>query len=192
MPKNITVILGHPNSSSLCGALADGYETAAVQAGHRVRVHKLGDIDFDPVLHHGYKEAQVLEPALVQIQESILWAEHLVFVYPTWWGAMPALLKGMLDRVLLPGVAFRYREGSSFWDRLLTGRSAHCFVTMDTPPWYYRWVYRSPGHRLMKTNILGFCGIKPVRITPFGPVRGASAQKRQAWLRKAEHYAKSV
>jgi putative NADPH-quinone reductase len=101
---------------------------------------------------------------------------------------MPALLKGFLDRVFLPGFAFQYREGSRFWDRLLSGRSAHLFVTMDTPPWYYRLFYRMPGHNQMKRTILEFSGIKPVGIASFGPVRGSSQQQREKWLGLAKSH----
>jgi putative NADPH-quinone reductase len=154
----------------------------AREAGNEVKLISLGDLSFDPVLHKGYARIQELEPDLVAAQEAVTWSQHIVFVYPTWWGGMPALLKGFLDRVFLPGFAFQYREGSRFWDRLLSGRSAHLFVTMDTPPWYYRLVYRMPGHNQMKRTILEFSGIKPVGITSFGPVRGSSQQQREKWL----------
>jgi NAD(P)H dehydrogenase (quinone) len=119
-------------------------------------------------------------------QAAISWAQHLVFVYPIWWGAMPALLKGFIDRVFLPGFAFKYRSGSPLWDRLLAGRSAHLFVTMDSPPWYFRWVYRMPGHQQMKRTILEFSGIRPVAITSFGPVRGSSVRQREKWLERVK------
>ncbi|WP_276319577.1 NAD(P)H-dependent oxidoreductase [Crenobacter cavernae] len=108
-----------------------------------------------------------------------------MFVYPIWWGAMPALLKGFIDRVFLPGFAFKYRDGSVLWDKLLAGRSAHLLTTMDTPPWYFRWIYRMPGHNQMKRTILEFCGIRPVAVSSFGPVRGAAEPKRQKWLAEA-------
>jgi len=182
MSKRILVILGHPDSDSLCSAIAASCVVGAREAGNEVKLISLGDLSFDPVLHKGYARIQELEPDLVAAQEAITWSQHIVFVYPTWWGGMPALLKGFLDRVFLPGFAFQYREGSRFWDRLLSGRSAHLFVTMDTPPWYYRLVYRMPGHNQMKRTILEFSGIKPVGITSFGPVRGSSQQQREKWL----------
>jgi putative NADPH-quinone reductase len=90
---------------------------------------------------------------LINAQNDITWAEHLTLVYPIWWGGIPALLKGFFDRVFLPGFAFKYRKGSPFPDKLLKGRTAHLLVTMDTPPWYYRWVYRMPGlHQMRKTT----------------------------------------
>ena len=192
MTKNILVILGHPDAGSYCGALAQAYAEAASDAGHEVRLFKLGEVAFDPNLAHGYRQKQPLEPGLQDIQEAITWARHLVFVYPIWWGAMPALLKGLFDRVLLPGYAFKYRPDSPFWDKLLAGRSAHVITTMDTPPWYYWLVYTRPGHQQIKKTILEFCGIKPVRITSFGPVRFASARRREQWLEKVRRYARQA
>lgn len=182
MATNIAVILGHPDASSFCGALAETYAQSATAAGNNVRYFRLGDIEFDPVLRHGYNQRQELEPGLQEVRDAIHWAQHLVFVYPVWWGVMPALLKGMFDRVFLPGFAFKYRPNSQFWDRLLAGRSADVLVTMDTPAWYYRWMYRNPGHNQIRKNILEFSGIKPVRIKSFAPLRFSTDRQREKWL----------
>lgn len=186
MSNRTLVILGHPTNDSFCGALANAYVEGAKAAGNEVQVISLGKLSFDPVLHKGYATIQELEPDLVTAQTAITWAQHIVFVYPIWWGAMPALLKGFFDRVFLPGFAFKYRDGSVFWDRLLSGRSAHLIVTMDTPPWYFRWVYRMPGHNQMKRTILEFSGIKPVTVSSFGPIKGSSQQRREKWLSQAK------
>ena len=183
--KKILVILGHPRKDSLCGALATAYAEAARAAGAELRELTLADLAFDPVLRTGYGGEQPLEPDLAAAQQAILWADHLAFVYPTWWGGLPALLKGFVDRVFLPGFAFKYRKDSPWWDRLLTGRSARLLVTMDTPPWYYRWVYRMPGHNQMRRTILEYCGIRPVRISQFGRVKGSPATQRAMWLEAA-------
>lgn len=185
MPKQILVVLGHPRVDSLCGALAQYYIDGARAAGHEVRVLRLAELRFDPILHGGYVGSQPLEPDLQQAREAITAAQHLVWVYPLWWGAMPALMKGFIDRVFLPGFAFKYRQGSPFWDRLLAGRSAELLVTMDSPPWYYRWVNRMPGHQQMRRTILQFCGITPVSIHSFGSVKTSTPAQREAWLRKA-------
>jgi len=182
MNKNILVILGHPDTQSFCGSLSKAYIDSAKSAGLEVRVLQLGELKFDPILWKGYKRVQELEPDLLKSQEFIKWADHIVFVYPNWWGAMPALMKGFFDRVFLPGFAFKYRDKSQFWDKLLLGRTAHLMVTMDTPPWYYRWIYHRPGHNEMKRTILGFCGIKLTRVTEFAPVRGASQKQLDKWI----------
>ena len=185
--KRILMILGTSKSDSLCHAIAEAYSSGARGEGHVVRQLKLGELQFDPILREGYGQHQALEPDLLEAQRQIHWAEHLVFVYPVWWGGVPALLKGFFDRTFLPGFAFKYRNRSQLWDKLLTGRTADLLVTLDTPPWYFRWIYGAPAHRQMVRTILGFCGIKTRRLTEFAPVRPSSEEQRQGWLRKAEN-----
>lgn len=185
MAQRILVILGHPALNSLCAGMATAYAEGAQAAGAEVRRLDLSTLRFDPLLHAGYRGEQPLEPDLLSAQADIAWAGHLVWVYPIWWGAMPALLKGFIDRVFLPGYAFKYRHGSSLWDKLLAGRTAELLVTMDSPPWYFRWVTRMPGHQQMKKAILEFCGIRPVKVHSFGPVRTADAKRLGAWVEQA-------
>ncbi|TFY88173.1 flavodoxin family protein [Pseudomonas kairouanensis] len=185
MPHRILIILGHPSTSSFCSALADTYAHHAKSAGHEVRTLNLGALTFDPVLHQGYTQIQALEPDLLSAQSDILWATHLTFVFPIWWGGIPALMKGFLDRVFLPGFAFKYRAGKAFPDKLLAGRTAHLLVTLDTPPWYFRWFYRMPGIHQMRKTTLAFCGIKPAKTLLFGPVLGSTAVQRAKWLNQA-------
>jgi putative NADPH-quinone reductase len=182
MKKRILILLGHSSKNSFCGTLAETYVNAAQAAGHEVKFIALGELTFDPILRAGYQTPQTLEPELVDAQAAITWAEHLVFVYPIWWGGLPALLKGFIDRVFLPNFAFKYRQNSMMWDRLLTGRSARIISTMDTPPWYFRWIYRMPGHNQIKRTILEFSGIKPVTISSFGSVKTSTPEQRSKWL----------
>jgi NAD(P)H dehydrogenase (quinone) len=181
MKKNILVILGHPDTNSFCGSLTKAYINSASENDSEVRELQLGELEFDPILWNGYNKIQELEPDLAKAQELIQWSNHIVFVYPNWWGAMPALMKGFFDRVFLPGFAFKYRE-DSVPDKLLSGRTAHLMVTMDTPPWYYRWIYHRPGHNEMKRTILEFCGIKVVKISEFAPIKDSSQQQREKWI----------
>ncbi len=190
--KKILVLLAHPASSGFGRALGAAYCERARAAGHELRVVTLQALGFDPLLHEGYKVAQPLEPDLLELQQSILWAEHLVFVYPIWWGSLPALLKGLLDRVLLPGFAFRYEEGDRLPKKLLAGRSAQLVMTMDSPPWYYRWIARAPGLHEMKTATLELCGIAPVKWTMIGPVIGSSDAQRARWLAEVARLALAV
>jgi len=182
MGKKILIIQGNPNPGSYCSALAKAYFNGAIQGGAEARFIQLHELTFNPNLAFGYAKRSELEKDLLEAQEAIKWAEHLVFVYPTWWGTLPALLKGFLDRVLLPGFAFKYREGSVLWDKLLKGKTARLIVTMDAPVWYNRFIIGQPGHRAMKIATLQFCGIKPVRITNIGPVKSSTDSRRSEWL----------
>lgn len=192
MGKRILLIQGHPAPDSYCQALASRYASAARSAGHELRELTLAQLVFDPLLHQGYRGEQPLEADLLAAQADILWAEHLVFVYPIWWGSVPALLKGFLDRVLLPGFAFRYYKGKALPEGLLKGRSADLLVSMDTPPWYFRWFYRQPGIWQMKTTTLEFCGVRPVRVLRCGPLIGSTPVRRERWLTQAEALARRL
>ena len=180
--KKILIINGHPDASSFCGSIATQYAETAQSLGHCVQVLHLGDMYFETSLKAAYKQIQPLEPDLARAWVLMKDSQHFVFVFPIWWGGMPALLKGFFDRILLPGKAFKYRPGTNRCDGLLAGRSAEVITTMDTPPWYYRWVQFEPAHRQIRHMILRFCGIKPVRITALGAIRGADAQQLKNWL----------
>lgn len=182
MPRRIATVLGHVSEDSYCGALHRAYADAAVAEGHEVRQILLPRLSFDPILREAYRRPMPLEPDLEQAQEAIKWAEHLVFVYPTWWGQQPALLRGFVDRVFLPGWAFKYRENSPWWDRFLSGRSARLIVTMGAPPWYDSLVYRGGSRRAMKKAVLEFCGVRPVKATAIGPVRRSKPEWRERWI----------
>lgn len=186
-PKKILVIHGHPLADSFCSALTDAYVRGANESGAEVREWRLADMDFDPMLHHGYREIQELEPSLKAIQKDITRADHLVISFPVWWGVPPALMKGFFDRTFVPGFAYTYASPKAlFQEKLLTGRSARVICTMDSPPWYYRLLVKSPGLKMMKNSILKFTGISPVRFSTFGSVKLSSQSKREKWLEKAE------
>lgn len=175
------LILAHPRRDSLCGALFDACAEGARQAGVDCRELILSEMHFDPDVHAVSPEQQPLEADLLRAQLDIQWAEHLVFVYPTWWGTFPALLKGFLDRVLTPGFAFHPLTHDR-WDKLLSGRTADLITTMDTPPLIYRFIYRAPGQHALARATLGYCGIRCARIEIFGPVIAAAAGRRRQWL----------
>jgi putative NADPH-quinone reductase len=183
MAKRILVLLGHPRSESLCGGLAAAFEEGAKAAGATVRHVRLDRLSFNPVTPP-YGRDITLEPDLKNLQEALSWAEHLAIVYPIWWGGAPGPFKSALERVLLPGFAFKYHDKGSGWDRLLKGRTGELIVTMDTPPFVYRWMFGAAGDRVMRMRTLDFCGIKPVRATHFGPVRTSTETQRKAWLAK--------
>lgn len=189
---NVLIVLGHPRDASLCGALASAFHEGARQAGVEVRRLNLAALDFDPDVHYESPRQQPFEDDLLKARELLLWAEHLVFVYPTWWGCVPALLKGFLDRVLTEGFSFRSCEGGTGYQGLLTGRSAQLITTMDTPPLVHRFIYRQPGRNAMALATLGFCGIRPVRSLVFGSVKNASAGQRQQWIERARRQGRQL
>lgn len=186
MQKKALIINGNPDQDSLSSKFAESYAKSASENGHNCEVLNLYNIDFNPVLKYGYKQRTQLEPDLQYASRQIKNANHLVFIYPTWWGTMPAILKGFIDRVFLPGWAFKYAENSPFWDKLLLGKSARLIVTMDSPKWYNWFKYGNAGHNAMKKATLQFCGVNPVKITAFGNVKNAKDEKILKMINKIE------
>lgn len=186
------LIDGHPDGDRLTTGLLDHY-AANCPTDARIDRLILRDLQFDPILNHGYEIPQKWEPDLKEAASLIDGCDHLVIAFPMWWGAEPALVKGFLDRLLLPHFAFRYHDHDDFWDKLLEGRSADALVTMDTPKFFLRLAYgNSIVHRWRK-QVLGFCGFKPARFHIFAPVRKGNADKNwPKWQKAVEKAARSA
>lgn len=190
MSKRIVIIQGHPDSKHphLGHALAKAYSEGANEAGHEVRHITVGELDF-PLLRSKIEwEAATYLPSIMQSQESIRWANHLVIVYPLWLGSMPALLKAFLEQVFRPGFAISKGEPGKIWKKLLTGRSAHIVVTMGMPALIYRWFFRAHSLKSLERNILGFSGIGPIRASVIGMVESDDDARRRKWIQKMRKF----
>lgn len=178
------VIDGHPNPDSLTAALAARYVAACDDA----RLLAVRDLDLDLVLHRGYRGDQPVEPDVADARQAIRDADHLVVTTPVWWGSVPALLKGFLDRTLAYGDAFRYTERGTP-QGLLAGRSGRLIVTSDSPRWYLPLVGDTTVRQL-RTTTMRFCGIRPVRLTRVTSVRASTPERRERWLERMERDAR--
>lgn len=180
--RNIMVVIGHPVSSSLCEALGRAYRDGAQSAGHEVTLFSLAEMAFDPILHHGYRREQPLEPDLQAAYKALTECDHLVLVFPLWCGDMPALLKGFIERILQPDLIARENTESAMNWSIFRNKTARIVMTMGMPVSIYRFWYRGHALKLLSRNILNFIGIKPVRNTLFGMVATSKPQQREGWL----------
>lgn len=181
--KKIFILLGHPDKETKCGYFVDSYERGAREADYDVKRVNLGDLKFDPMLHKGYKVIQELEPDLKMIQENIKWAEHFVIFYPSWWSTMPAMLKGMFDRMWLPCFAFNFNKNGWGWKKHLKGRSALVVVTSDSHPLVAR-ILMGDSTNEIKRGILKFAGFSPVNVLKAGPLKNISQEGKEKWAHK--------
>ena len=140
----------------------------------------MGDLQFDPILHKGYKVIQELEPDLKKVQEDIRWSNHFVIIYPSWWSTMPALLKGFFDRTWMPGFAFHFLPSGWGWQRLLKGRTATVFVSSDSHPLLARFLFGDNVNEI-RDGILWFAGFKP-KIKKVGPMKKISPERKAKWI----------
>jgi putative NADPH-quinone reductase len=190
--KNILIINGHPDAESFNFALAEAYRNGAKQTGSEVKEIVIRDLKFNPNLTSGYHKRTDLEPDLLEAWEKIQWAQHMVWVHPVWWGGLPAITKGFIDRLFLPGMAFQHRENSVWWDKLLAGKTAHIITTLDQPSWYYRFMFGKPSVNQLKKSTLEFCGVKPVKVTFVGPIKNSNEEFRKNCLAKIETFGREL
>ena len=192
MGKKILIINGHPNKDSFNFGIAAAYKKGAAGSGAEIREIVIAELDFNPNLQFGYQKRMELEPDLLEAWGKIQWADDLVWIHPVWWGGLPAITKGFIDRLFLPGFVFQYRENSHFWDKLLKGKTAHIITTLDQPGFFYRLVFHRPSVNQLKRSVLKFCGISPVKVSYIGIIRNSTPEMRKKWLLKVDHWGKQL
>jgi putative NADPH-quinone reductase len=184
--RRVVVIQGHPDPARkhFCHALADAYADGARESGHEVRRIEIAQLDFPLLRTKEDFEGGTTPPSLRSCQADLGWADHLVLIYPLWLGSMPALLKAFLEQVFRPGFAFEGEAAAGRWRKRLRGKSARIVVTMGMPTLVYRWYFRAHSLKSLERNILGFCGIGPIRETLIGMVETIGQRRRSAHLSK--------
>lgn len=180
--KKILIINGHPNHESFNFGIAESYLKGAIASGAQVETITIAELKFNPNLQFGYQKRTELEPDLLASWQKIQNADHLVWIHPVWFGGLPAITKGFIDRLFLPGMAFQYRKDSVWWDKLLKGKTAHIITTLDQPSWYYKLFYGNPSVNQLKKSTLEFCGVKPVKVSYIGIIKTADENQRKKWL----------
>ena len=174
------IIDGHPDARSLTAELARRYAAAHGDA----RILALRDLDFDPSLRFGYRQRMQLEPDLVDAKQSLAEAATVVVFTPLWWGSVPALLKGLFDRALLPQQEYRYST-LGLPEGLLPARNGRLFLLADTP-WFLTPFTGLPAQTHVARGTLRFCGVRAVRTTRMLGVKDASPARIESWLARAE------
>jgi len=192
MKKRILLIDGHPDPgpAHLCNALAGAYAEGAGNAGHEIRRLDIASLSF-PVLRDPLAFTRPpSDPDIVAAQRDVLWAEHLVFIFPLWLGGPPALLKAFME-VLGCGEFLLGTGNGRFPKGKLAGRTARIAVTMGMPSLIYRLFFRAHGTKAFEHGILRIAGIKSVRTTYIGGV-GGSAENGRRWLGILNHMGKAA
>ncbi len=183
---NVSVILAHPRPGSFNHAVAAAAEQALRRNGHGVRFHDLCAEGFDALLPaQEFERGAALPPAIEAHCREIATADGIVVVHPNWWGQPPAVLKGWVDRVIRPGVAYEFLEGDQGEGvprGLLRARSAVVFNTSNTSPGRERDVFGDPLELIWRNCIFRLCGVRDVHRRTFAVVVTSSEAERRQWL----------
>ena len=189
----VIIVFNHPYEGSYCNAILNSVSRGLEQANHQVDVINLDKDGFNPVMTSqdlkAFKDKQPVDPKVIEYKSRLEKADHAIFIFPIWWEVMPALMKGFVDKVIFPGVAYDYVQGSSTRMKpLLTNILGITVIsTMNTPSMLYRIAF---GNAIQKSFIVGTfwkLGYKNRKWISFNMVKQVSDKKRKMWLTKIEN-----
>jgi putative NADPH-quinone reductase len=192
----ISVILAHPDKNSFNHALAHTIIDEFESNGHTVFLHDLYEEEFDPILPTAEipKDAQL--PPEIQVHcDEISQADGIVIIHPNWWGQPPAILKGWIDRVIRPGIAYEFIEedkGEGIPNGLLRAKFALVLNTSNTPIDREKDVFGDPLESLWKKCIFDLCGVKIFYRRMFNIVVISSREERESWLVESREIVKGI
>lgn len=206
---NILIINGHPDKKSFCKAIFDQFSENIDSEKHNIETLELGKMKFDPVLRYGYRKRMTEDTEILRSQELVKWADHFVFIYPIWWSSMPSLLKGWIDRVFTPGVAYSSNTKGTFlvnyilrrqFKHLLKGKTAEIISTSMGPSWWSKLfggpisVPDSYGIATLKSAVLVHSGVKTKKVMILGNMgrENNTLKIRQKFLEKVKKRAKKI
>lgn len=181
----MTLLTAHPVEDSFNASLAAAWKRGAEGTGATVRHFDVNTLRFDPVLRHAFTGRMTDEPDLAAVRASVEASAHVTWIFPTWWVGLPAMMKGLVDRLLLPGFAFKF-EGKALPTGLMAGKSARYVTTMDSPSLWYRLAHHDALAGSFGRGTLSFCGFAPIRRTLVFDVRKLDAARRARWISKLE------
>jgi putative NADPH-quinone reductase len=187
---SVSIILAHPSPGSFNHAIAETARQALVRNGHEVCFHDLYAERFDPVLPGGeIPKAAGLPPSIAAHCAEIATADGIIIVHPNWWGQPPAILKGWIDRVIRPGVAYEFLEGDDGEGipiGLLRARAALVFNTSNTPRARELAAFGDPLEALWGKCIFELCGVSAFHRRMFGVVVTSTIEQRATWLQEVD------
>ncbi len=183
---SVLILLAHPSPESFNAALARKARETLKTLGYEVLFHDLYAEGFDPLLRAEERDKSGAQEETIEHHcEELSRCEGIIIIHPNWWGQPPAILKGWIDRVLRPGVAYRFLEGDSgegVPEGLLAGKTALVLNTSDTPMDRERTVFGDPLELIWRQCVFAFCGLTHFRRKTFGVIVTSSPEQRKAWL----------
>jgi len=187
------IVFNHPYQASFCSAILASVKTGLQKAGHTADVLHLDDEGFNPVMTaadlKGFAESKAVDPKVLEYQQRLQEADHLIFIFPIWWELMPAMTKGFIDKVIYPGIAY-YNDRSGRISRMVKAfekiRSVTVITTMNTPSLMYRLLFGNAVKKALFTGTLWKTGYKNRKWISLNMVKFVSDEKRRNWLMAIE------
>jgi NAD(P)H dehydrogenase (quinone) len=186
----VLVVLAHPLKESFAASVSGMVVSALEAKGHQVDLLDLYAENFDPRLSEAERASYMTGTydlsAVAPYAERLTAAEALILVFPQWWFNLPAILKGFVDRVFAPGVAFDYAaDGIKLEPKLEKLKYLWVFSTTGSPWWVVKFYMGDPVRRILKRGVAAFCGKRvDFRMTCLHNMDDTTQAKREKFLEK--------
>jgi NAD(P)H dehydrogenase (quinone) len=185
----VAIVFNHPYEGSFCTAILQSVMRGLQTAGHEIDVLHLDKEGFDPVMRaadlKGFTLGTPVDPMILEYRARLEQAEHLILIFPIWWELMPAMMKGFIDKVIFPGVAYDYDKSGHFprmikrWRQL---KGITLITTMNSPSLVYRLVFGNAIKKALFAGTFWKMGYRHRKWINFGMVKFVSQEKRKRWL----------
>ncbi|WP_300570644.1 NAD(P)H-dependent oxidoreductase [Flavobacterium sp.] len=189
---NILIVFNHPYEGSFCNSLLNSVQNGLKMASHSIDLIHLDKEEFNPVMSaqdlKAFRDRKPVDSQVISYQQRLEKADHLIFIFPIWWELMPALMKGFIDRVIFPGLAYDYANKSNTRMKPLLKRikGVTVITTMNTPGFIYRWFFGNAIQRALIRGTFWKLGYKNRKWISYNRVKMVNQSKREEWLVKLE------
>lgn len=187
---NVLVILGHPDNKSFNHAVADTCNNRLVENGHSVVFHDLYQEGFNPIIDtieipkHGQ-----IDDIIKNHCDDLINSDGIIIIHPNWWGQPPAIIKGWIDRIIRPGIAYEFEEGDNGEGTpigLLKAKIGLVFNTSNTSEERENSIFKDPLDTIWKNCIFDFCGVKQFDRRMFRIIVNSDLDQRNIWLNEVK------
>ncbi|GAB1416276.1 NAD(P)H-dependent oxidoreductase [Paludibacter sp.] len=181
------IVFNHPYEGSFCNAILNAVTKGLQKANHEVDLMHLDNDKFNPVMSQADLKAflahQPIDPQVINYNQRLKRADHLIFIFPIWWDIMPATTKGFIDRVLFPGVVYDHNPRGFGLVPLLTNLKSVTIITaMNKPIVMYSLLIGNLIRKTMLRSVFKTMGYKRLNWISFTSVKSVSQEKRKNWL----------
>ncbi len=188
----MVIVFNHPYKGSYCNALLEAVSNGLKKGNHQVDLIHLDRDGFNPAMSaadlKAFVEHNVVDPKVMDYQERLKKADHLIFIFPIWWDIMPACTKGFIDRVLSPGLAYDHHpRGFGLIPLLKNLNSVTLITTMNKPKIMYSLLIGNLIKKVMIKSVFKTMGYKNLKWISYNMVKSVSQEKRVKWLTEIEN-----